>query len=33
MIYHPRTQEEDEKIGQLWSAGHTGQGSIAVAPH
>ena len=25
MIYHPRSKEDDDKIGQLWSAGHTGK--------
>ena len=26
MVYHPRSAEEDKKIGELWITGHTDNG-------
>ncbi|KAF8893258.1 gibberellin 2-oxidase [Mucidula mucida] len=30
MVYHPRSLEEDKKIGDQWSAGHTVLGSLTL---
>jgi len=30
MIYHPRTPEEDKKIGDQWTVGHTDFGSLTL---
>ncbi|KAG6841790.1 hypothetical protein C0991_006674 [Blastosporella zonata] len=30
MIYHPRTPDEDKKIGEQWVAGHTDFGSLTL---
>ncbi|KAG6830304.1 hypothetical protein H0H87_008555 [Tephrocybe sp. NHM501043] len=30
MVYHPRSVEEDKKIGDQWSAGHTDFGSLTL---